>query len=1131
MTIPDFTADVPPTTKWIPQLEVFVDGARLPNVIDASITRGLDQDVATASVTVTSGLRSNVLKYSQIQIYMGSSSIGAERPRFVGYIVDWTAGIWPGTFVLLCEDPLTLAKGYFNPTPIDQKGKSDTSAVRQVLETAGFPPDQIDLEGVGKKIGKLDESSNIWDFKTSAFQRILDIDGISYGYRTFTLISGRIVRRFIGLVPGDDYAKWFQEGINIIEGSLSSEKYDPATQISIEGTGIKGTVATEASQKKWRNSPYFKRRKLLKQLAFDVDFLNFEELAAYLLSKLGKWLMHVSFVSDDEQFFQTGDIVKVTAAHLDGLDQTLWVQTVTSAIDANGKFTQSFTCVSEFLPTMRSVQNPIGGTPLAAAPAPTPVAPSILADFLFGPLLAEQVIIADAYVTLYEVLCTDMSTSPTGTIVSWAWTVTGGGGLPASSTERMIPVTCTDLATCSVSLTVTDSNAATGTVTRSLNGLMSSRRYRKLYTAATAVAEAWDGFNWRTQPASSGGVVGVEPGPVWWNDETPGIVLHSSDELQSAPSESTPFASQAVTAGWIELDIAPTRTAAGGGGGGLATSINTAASWALRNSPTTDPILRIFISRFNPAEFHLLTAANYYVSNNGGVSWRVILAAAVSETFNDLCLSHTRNMIASNQGVRNVGAGVVGALLTGITAGRNIVNIQPDIVADRFFAVDSTGDTWVMATDGATAFTAGEPYPSGVQALVRATWRDGTIPKIIYIAGGTGGLWKSVDGYETPGLYFQLRKPGVLGAGSGPWLMVGAGDLATDPPVIAQPEAYSSRMTGEFFTYSGGFAGSWTKRTAPFGTTPADLIVNQNNSAGDIHIFALVVGQTSYKMTIDGATSWTTGSVDGNPIYWLATANFDAMYALTSAGYLRSTDNGTSWQSLSPAVPGFTPAAGDTFGVCLATISAIDTPILVAVDASTGTLHWTDFNNVSTGSTATGQTTPTLNMSVGRATATVWDATSVLLFNLDQSVTLDLTPGAIGANEVIVGAVTDGEFWKVLTRFSGGAQTTWEGRVYLGQLDVGADPRTVLTPAALDQNQPNRWVDQGYPGSALTMVQSVTWGLGSEDISDAGTYGTGVNPPSTFRDGTDHLVPGTLTSTNFEMHAINAKNTALEPGA
>lgn len=897
----------PPTTIIRrPILTVVVDGTPLPDVLEATTTRGLDQDIATASITVKSGLRSNVLKYSQVEIYMGATAIGAAAPRFNGYIVDWQAGLWPGTMTLLCEDPLALAKGYYNPTPIDQKNKTDTSAVRQILETAGFDPDQIDLEGGGKKIGKLDEASNLWDIKTSALERIKQIDSISYGYRTFALTSGRIVRRFIGLVPGDDFSHHYQEGLDILEGSLSSEKVDPANQISIEGTGIKGTSTSDADPKQWRRSPYFKRLKALKQQSVDADYLNFDELSAYLLARMGKWLIKVSFSTHVEELYQFGDILKVTAAHLDGVAQTFWIQTVSASMSQAGAFTNSFTLVSEMLPTMRGVQHPLsGGTPLPASPTPPPVAPMILADFLVGPVLVEQVIVADAYVTLYDLLCTDTSTSPVGQIVSWAWTVSGGGGLPASGSDRYLTVTCTDLTACVVALTVTDSLGNTGTVTRPLNAVASSRRYRKLYDAATAVAEAWDGFTWRTQPPSSGNVVGVAPGPVWWNDDDPGLVLHSDDDLRTAATPTTPFAGEAVSAAWIELDISASRVAAGGALGSLAVSSDATASWVLRNDPTgADPVLRVYISRFNPSEFHVLTANAYFTSFNGGASWSTRLAAAVSEVFNDLCLSHTRNMLASNQGVRNVGAGTVGTLLTGITAGRNVVSIQPDIKVDRFYAIDSTGATWIMASDGATAFSAGSALPGGVQGLVRATHRDGTVAKVIYIAGGTGGLWKTTDGHASSGGYHQLRKPSVLGAGTGPWLMVGAGELATEQ--AAEP----------VLLYAGSTVGFWTKETGTwvnhgFPDVPGawdsiySMVGIPQVPGGAICLGDRSDGKTGVAKTSDYGATWT----DIRPSGWAAlTVSAPKIVALTTTdwyinarddgvdgGLWRTQDSGTSW--------------------------------------------------------------------------------------------------------------------------------------------------------------------------------------------------------------------------------------------
>lgn len=896
----------PPTViRRRPVLDVLIDGSRIPNVLECSSTRGLDQDVATARVLMPNGLRANVLKYSQIELYQGASNATANSPSFVGYVVAFETSLYPGAMTLVCEDPLTLARGFYTPNDIDQHNKNDITAIEQVLTTVGFDIAQLDIQGVGKKLGKSAENDLLWEQRQDALSRIQDIDAIGLGYKTYSLTSGRIARRFIPLIPTINYVHHFQEGVDILDGSTTMTRIDPSNQILVEGDGVKSKKNKTNDKQQWRTSPYWTKLKLLRVELTDADYFSTEEVAAFLAEKLGKWLIKVSFATHIDTFFQTGESVKITSDRLELDGQVFWVQSVTRHTSPDsGEFTQTFTCVSELM--RRGAQRPLGGTPLPPPPVTTPGATVILPDFVIGPVIAELVIISGVETVLYDIGCSDVSTSTGGLIVSQAWTVTGAGAYPTSGTGKFFTTAVTDLDAVSITLEVADSNAITGTVTRPLTGLASSVRFRTLYTAATADFEALARTTWHTDQPSSGDVTGVAPGPFAHTNTDPSIVMYTGNNLVTSAAESEPFADQAATSLFVEVDVDARRVAAGGALGAIAVSSDLGTTWRLLNAPSADPILRVYMSRFNPNEFHVLTISDYFVSTTGGSTWATRISAAMGETFNDLVLSHTRNIICSTDGVRNVGGGVLGALFTGITAGRNIIAGQPDIKLDNFYVLDDTGDTWIQDTDGATVFIAGEPLPAGTTPEPRSMWREGVVKDVVYVAVGGYGVIKTVDGFKTPGGYFDVRLAGQFGAGSGPWLQVAGGELLAEATAAAIYVFDSS--SNLLWTYDGATLTAVTYQ-------PSAQDINQIKVNGyadaDGNVYVGSLNTFELESSPDGVT-WTTnpytglGSIVDIPNN-LMRGDTEWAFIIASdsfgTGGIYTSPDGVAWTALAAAAP------------------------------------------------------------------------------------------------------------------------------------------------------------------------------------------------------------------------------------
>src|SRR5690606_7557127 len=235
-------------------------------------------------------------------------------------------------------------------------------------------------------------------------------------------------------------------------------------------------------------------------------------------------------------------------------------------------------------------------------------------------------------------------------------------------------------------------------------------------------------------------------------------------------TETQPFGSgEDITAIWIETDVSLSRVAIGSANGRIGLSLNGGQTFVVKDGPSNEAVLRIVLSRFVAGQIHVLTASGYYVSDNDGDGWRLVRAAASGQTFRDLALSHTRNVIASS--VSGTGAPLERAedgtaftfpsLSPSVT---DVVAVVGDILDDTFYCVDSEGRTFVTSASGGTAMSQGADLPDTTQPQTRGLWRDGAIKGLLYVANGTEGVYKSVDGFATSGGYYQLRAPGVEGA-------------------------------------------------------------------------------------------------------------------------------------------------------------------------------------------------------------------------------------------------------------------------------------------------------------------------------------------------------------------------------
>ena len=403
----------------------------------------------------------------------------------------------------------------------------------------------------------------------------------------------------------------------------------------------------------------------------------------------------------------------------------------------------------------------------------------IVADFAFGATQLESVVLSGVQTEVYTVMAVAGVFLPAGTVSTYAWSATPGVGTasPASGTGPSFVTVFTDLSSdATISLVVTDSLGNTSTAfTKTVpNPLTVPYVQRKLFMAATDSIESFDGGVWRE---TGDAATVVANGPVW---AVGGTVVSSTNDLVSAVS-STPFGGTDVTALWL---TDPSTVLAGASDGRVAISYDGASTWTVVTGPDSSSVLRCVISQESVSQWWVLTAVAVYQTSDYGASWIAVQAAASGETFIDLSVGLSRVVIAMSGGRVIIDSeGNQPSFPSGIPEA--VLAVTADIGADMFYCYDLSGDTYILHFEASPSWAVPTGYlPGSGTPQPRGLWRDPFIGKLLYVAVGSAGVYKSVDGFASTDGYLLLRQRSVGGASaSGTWTQIGGGLLFTQVPV------------------------------------------------------------------------------------------------------------------------------------------------------------------------------------------------------------------------------------------------------------------------------------------------------------------------------------------------------------
>lgn len=804
-----------------PALEVLIDGVNgQPKALSAQCAFGYDQRTSTAVIRLRE-LPSGTLKKLQTRIILSmtaDSQFDPPTPRFWGYLVEIDPTLYPRSIDLICRGPLVRAEVYectasggldlarFNGTSYD--GDTDENMVRNVLQEVGlttfdytssmgappkgdptFPvaigdadplggtthPTGTPDSGTGQTLGVTNGAQFVWAEGQNAMAYIEGLDAICLGYRTYEAQAGAIVRNKIQPFAGTS-SPWpaFTEGVDILSASGQQTIVGAKNRVNVTGYNPGGPGAVPANFSLQQANPLLSGfvtdqiSSSLIERAMESDpgtGLSCEAVGRWDITQVNRELYKYTLTTTRDDGITPNSTIEIRPstdplqpARL-GLDGFYYVQNAQTAVDTHGAFTVTLIVLG-------------GPGSMAAINVPPGV------DFIMH-FEKELIVVAGVETPLYTLHCTPAVSAANAAIASYAWSTAGGANrAPTSGTGDTFTTTSTSLTGWTITLLVTDAASLTGGVTKQAPPDVSGTYLvRKLYLAGTDTIDDYNAATTWHVHAQTAAIV-VANAPLWAD----GVhALASLDDLATAPTSSTPFSSGNVTALWCETNISASALLAGSSAGHIAYS--NGGAWVDTGAvPDGNPILKCLISGAIASQWFALTAVHLYRTDNSGSGWVIVQAAAGGETFRDWSLSFARGMICMSGGRLMID--LAGTTQTFPAGPSDIVAVTADIRADRFYCYDASGNTFAHVNGGDTALVAKTALNlGGGAAQPRGLWRDGNARGLLYYAAGSGGAWKTLDGFGSSGGYKQVRKPGVGSSpGGAVYTQIGADGLLFASP-------------------------------------------------------------------------------------------------------------------------------------------------------------------------------------------------------------------------------------------------------------------------------------------------------------------------------------------------------------
>jgi hypothetical protein len=720
-------------------LDVRVDGRAVSEVIEVSVSLGFDQ--ANAQATLFCRARPSWAEEGKaVEIWAGYN--GQTALIFRGELsgITWEDG--PARVGLDCRDLLARTRLPWGGGEYEDAEIDDAALIRNRLEKMGIPSSVAHIESSGWVLGTvfpilLKDGDVSWSL-------IEEIDTLA-GHRTFTDSAGVIRRMRVSGTPGAEGA-YLITTAQLLEKPRRVRSRDGiinkcvVTGLTYEGLVVGGPGVAEAQA----NNPYVPNPPgyITEEIQSDLveDDATALAIARRVVSDKNRRPESLELPIVGDPRIQPGMTLTVEADGLETGSANVFVEHVDHRIGQT------------FVTTIRTT----GGT-LSGYIAGEPVAIFDLQLFLEGEDTG-----AGVEALLVATVDGNQSYDPDGQIVDYAWTVSATGATPEPASGSgpvfrfVVDAGATDL---TITLTVTDADDLTGTLTRTLPVPRSQALVEDLYTAeGVLVACSSDGEQtWReatpTDEATCLAPFAPDWGQIWGLAD--GHIVATFDKLQSDLVDlGAPHGAVACTAVWVhERDT--TRVWAGFADGAVAfgqldRTAQTAA-WSVVGTIPEGPVQEIRESYGVLGGLRATAGAAYYGSEDAGTSWSLL---HTFDTAWRMAAGFERNLASglnSDPPLFEEG-GLLPTIPSGVT---HIRGITMGWRTWAIYAADDAANLYATGPDFAALADTLDDAPAGVNHMIRSGNLDG----VVYLGCGDGsgdnGAAKWIPGTKPP---FWIRR-------------------------------------------------------------------------------------------------------------------------------------------------------------------------------------------------------------------------------------------------------------------------------------------------------------------------------------------------------------------------------------
>ncbi len=368
-------------------LEVLCNGTHIESVVESvQVKLGYDLRVNEATVNFAN-VPDEWNPWDTLVINTGLQSTGSDTTglfkRFDGYALDPATSNWPYSPKLIGRGGLILADKLLATTdaygdallsPVTPQSwwdlASSTGWVDGIDLTNGSSAGQTDIQmithiltlcGLAGRInfiggqdtvylGTVAWDQFVWRRDQSGLSTIEMIDKM-FKYRTYENLAGQILRAATSSFAPFEYTIYtLNEGADIFAGSsitrdvqniknmVTVQGYDDGSGpfVYVAAGGVSILPPGVAYQTETLNSPLIEKT----QRSDSGGGISCEEVAQWMLNDLKYPMIEATIVTWRDEPFQPGMVIYVNAPHLLGINQSVWIKSVTIDV-APGSFTQT----------------------------------------------------------------------------------------------------------------------------------------------------------------------------------------------------------------------------------------------------------------------------------------------------------------------------------------------------------------------------------------------------------------------------------------------------------------------------------------------------------------------------------------------------------------------------------------------------------------------------------------------------------------------------------------------------------------------------------------------------------------------------------------------------------------------